>query len=1167
MLGGPTNQQGGETLRRRVVPSASAIDFHNSTFSNEYLHGDELDTTTLVSLPTMSDKEKEVVDNARFRKEQKKGALLFFFLLLFAFGVPGYIIYRNTPFFYFQNIRCRLTDRFFFSDRYAVASEEAYQSFFHNPPLFGSEEYQRAMWWGTYDPSKLFALTTAPLLPSFASVERNASTVDAFPSGGSVTRENATPDTPHAVTVGIAWYDDAGLFPLRHTTALLHNRVVSLPSNKEDRDVDAVRVEWVVHDGHHYGRLRIEDYPLQLKLEIEFLKTAPYGDGWHARIHGTLEPSETRSGLAGGIHFVLYLLNDDENESVTVAPPPATASMGGKTAFRPTLHTRMWNYRGEKAPITLHVMDEHSPFSALQPWRVMLLQTGGRDSGDAARSPFALQQEDTFGGRVQERLSTQGKTRKGVNSSLQDFYANTPVDLRALTCASSSFSSSSASAADDSASSGFCVLHSEDGSAFRLPPPVRDTDPHEGTHRNMVVLKRQYNSDFRLELSLTSSLGASPTGSREAGEMEGMDVAYTPLSGCQATNAFRRRQKHIAEHQYKIFRPWTNFEKVDSKPKDEERPKRGTRQGPHGASGKLYERIASATLAELLGSLSYTQGRYLVRERKRDEKEKDGNPASSSPPPLSPSGATTNGSSIPPMSSSIAVAPFTAATFSFVGSRTDEAFGRLDISGWHLLLLVRYNKELVKSLLYSWIVQSQDARSGFIPSRTGFHAEARSLMPREFRVEEEDASLPPTILLGLQELLREMDRKRERVEEGRKTTPRTKGKARNSDAYLAKEFLADRQFLQQLLPSLQRWRQWWHRTQCGGVTDALARACAVVGNATSAARRPLEEWPSKPTGNPADQLAYRWRARSGPFSLPSSGLEDYPRPVCAGHEHRELHVDVFSWIALLSRLISTIEVHFLGVEESVRVDWEAHLEALHWDEGHQQYSDRIGCPASGAPHRANASWSAAGVHYSGSTPFSDYVGVVNVLPVALGIPRRSLSHVRHTMHLARRSLTSSSDLAMQSLSFASIRQMREDRLQHHNSYTGPIWPQHNLLYAYTLKTIYGQMSSDASHARTHSSTLSSSETSDNDPPSANHAASEERERNLFGQEGVNSGMELLLRRDALAEYHRIRKSLLPPLFHLTRWWECFSPVDGSGLGGKTYIGSRALLLSLLYDFE
>lgn len=1196
MPSGLSRQEGGEITRRRVAPSSFAVDFHNSTFSPEYLRNEDNDGTTLITMPVMGEKEKKIIDNARLRKEQRKGAIVFFFLLLLALGVPGYIIYRETPFFYFQNVRCRLTDRFFNGDSYAIASEEAYKSFFDNFPLFGSEEYKRVMWWGTYDPTKIFALTTAPMLPSFSSSqeERNINSGLKDMKSESERGEEEKQTIPKAVTVGIAWYDDAGLFPLRHTTALLHNRVVSLPSSKANSNQDALRVEWVVHDGHHYGRLRVEDYPLHLRLEIEFLKTAPHGDGWHARIHGSLEPSNSKSAPSAKVHLVVYLLNDDESEDVTVENPFSTSttlsSVFRGDSFQPTVRTRMSNYRGEKEGMSLHVVDDHSPFMTVQPWRVMLLHTHGSDSSDSQHSPFAFQQEDTFGGRASERLSSQGKTRLGLQVSPDEIYSRTPLDLRALSCHSTSTSSSSSSFTSGEASSLFCVASGEEGSPFRLPSAHRQGEEGETERRNMVVLKRLYNADFRVDLSLISSSSGSSTytagnnkrdkiskteGNRDA---DASIPTYTPLSVCQATNAFRRRQKLIAEHNYKIFRPWTNFAKVGEKESE-----KGTDLPSVSKSiiadtnKKLSERIAGATLAELLGSLAYTQGRYLVEHRKEKCDNDDTNASS----------RTTFLSS----SASPELAPYTASTFSFLGSRTDEPFGRMDISGLHVILLVRYNKELAKSLLYSWIVQSQHPQTGFIPSRTGFNAYMRSLMPREFRVETDNEALPPTLLVGLQELLREIKRKRQRVKEQRNKKRSSRAKTRNSDEYLEKEYREDVSFLQRLLPSLQRWRSWWHQTQCGGVTDKLAQTCEGMESHArtehakpdevpkfTGARRPLEEWPVKPTGKPADQLAYRWRSRTRPFYLPSSGLEDYPRPVCPGHEYRELHVDLFSWIAYLSRLISEIEVDFLGLKESVTVDWEAHLNALHWDQGHRRFSDRTGCPAAAAEgvggeekDYGNAGTTTADPPApSFLPPFSQYVGVVNVIPVALGIPRRTLSHVVNTMELVKRNLTAGRDMGMQSLSFPSIRQMRQDKLIHHNVFTGPIWPQHNLLYAYTLKTVYGALPTASNPEELSSSSTASSQAKGEGSSSHSTTTSSQSQRRgddfsvkNWKQEEMNG----IIRQMVLQEYHRIRKALLPPLLHATRWWECFSPIDGNGLGGKTYIGSRGLLLGLLYDFE
>lgn len=1048
---GSSPPTGTEGLRRRVDASRRRNDA-------------TADTTTDVSLPPMTDKEKEKIHHAILKKEERKGALFFFFVILFALGIPSYIIYINTPFFTFQNLKCRVTDRFIAADRYAVASEAAYEAFFHKPPLFGSEEYHRVMLWGTYDPSKIFAMTTAP-----GALTRNGKL--STPS----TEENGNARHRLPLTVGIAWYDDAGLFPLRHTTALLHNRVMSLKSQKKGSDEDTLRMEWTVHDGHHYGRLTVRDYPLHLEMEIEFLKS-PGGDGWHARIHGKLEPPSSVKKENTDVHVVVYLMNEDEEVPVDVASPPASSTLLlGSGFYHPTLRTEMWNHRGEQEAVALHIEDDHSPFATVQPWRIYQLRTKNPGLEDAS-AQFAFRTTDTFGGRLRERMQTEGKTRQGLTMSASDIYASPPLNLRSLACQDADV---------------FCVLESGDLSTFRTAPMTADDD---AVH-NMVVLKRQYNADFRLELSLTSEV---KTGGNHEAHADSTSSAtpsphFTGLSVCQATNAFRRRQKKILEHHFQILKHW------------------GKDVGD-GRGSSLYQRVGSTTLSELLGSLSYAHGAYQV------------------------SSSTA--------SSLVSFSP--AYTFSFLGSRTDEPFGRMDVSGYQLVFLVRYNKELMKSMLHSWLVGAQDPKTGFIPVRTGFNAYIRSLMPAEYRWEDSSHGAPPTLLVGLQELLREMRRKKARVLARRQSNARSRRKERNSDAYLDQEQRADLHYLREILPALKQWRHWWHTTQCGGVTDELARSCdhALIHEDGDAGETPkahhqtggyrrLEDWPVHPTGDPRDQLAYRWRGRQG-TSLSPSGMEDYPRPTCSGHEHRELHVDLFSWIAYLSQLVSVIEVEFLGLEESVQVNWEAHLERLHWDDANQRYSDRIGCP-SASPLDA--------------PPFSTFVGFANVYPVALGIPRLHIQHIFKTMDLVYRNLSDTRH-GVQSLAYSSVRQMRENKIPHHNLFTGTIWPHQNFLYSYALKSVYGNP--DASYTLGKHGARQKVEVEEGDYASGDEADRKEVEG---------------LQRTAMKEYNRLRKENLPALIQVTRWWECYNPVNGDGLAGKTYIGSRALLLGLLYDYE
>eukprot|EP00796_Vickermania_ingenoplastis_P004700 gene4700-3393_t len=1039
--------------------------------------------TVEVALPPMAAKEEEAIREAAAkriqRKEAKMGALAFFIFIALALGIPGYLIYINTPFFAFQNVRCRLLDRFMMTEAAVKASEAAYESFFHNPPLYGSEAYQRVMLWGTYDPSKIFALKTATATPA---------------------------------TVGIAWYDAAGRFPVRHTTALLHNRVASLKSHKKDAEEDTMRVEWAVHDGHHYGRLMITDYPLRLQLEVEFLK-APGGEGWHARVHGTLEPSTTSSSgetIPNDLQLVVYLLNDNNAEDVEVLQPQeGLLSSSLLQSFSPTLTTRIENHVMEKERVFLHVEDDHSPFAVTHPWRLVQLHTAPGDLSLPARHPtaaeaqspvayavlppFAFDTEDTFGGRVRERVATEGKTRTLLpDGGARRLYESPALNLREVSCLSSRRVGGHGNAAEEEeaelaamkAHGGhYCVADVE-----ALEALENAARGGQRVGRNMVVLKRRYSGDFRVELSLTTATAdanqrenieqtLASLGAKEAvGERrkENPDTPsmgnYKRLSVCQATNSFRRRQKRIAAHHMNMFKSWVKH--IDK-----------------GREG-LYQRVASMALSELLGSMSYTQGSYLLAA---------GTPSDAA----GAAGALT-------------VVKHPAGVFGFLGSRTDEPFIRMDVSGMQLLFLVRFNKEVAKSVLHSWLVSSQDPATGFIPSRAGLNTYTRSLMPKEFRVEDPNVGAPPALLLGLKELLQEMERKQARVLRHRRERPKSSRKPRNSDEYLEREGREDRQFLRELLPALRRWRQWWHTSQCGGATDHLAQECQQQ-------RRPLEEWPARPRpGHPEDLLGYRWRTYPGESSSSSSssGMEDYPRATCAAQPHRDLHVDLFSWVALLSQLISRIETHFLGMEESVRVDWEAHLDALHWDETSQMFADRGGC----VPEASSSAL---------LPPFSPYVGFVNLAPVALGVVRRNTTHILSSMSLGRTRLSEATRGGIQSLAFSSVRRMRENGLKHFNAYTGSVWPWQNALYAYALKTVYG-----------------------------NNAM----QHQLGGPDTEEEAVRTV-QRVAEREYARIRTAMLPSLLHVARWWECYNPVTGEGLGGKTYIGSRALLLTLLYDFE
>ncbi|KAG5474804.1 hypothetical protein LSCM4_03981 [Leishmania orientalis] len=933
----------------------------------------EADSTEL-SMPAETAQERYQRAKKRHAKDVRRGVLSYLLFILVFLGIPLVIVAHYTPFFVFQNLRCRLQE-YAWSDRTVRAMEDGYTRYFNEPPLYPSQEFNRTMMWGTYEPSRIFAVKSRSLQP---------------------------------VTVGIAWYDSAMEHPLRHTMPYLHNKVNAWrATQKKDRDAEVMQVTWVVNDGLHYAKEVVEDPGNKASLEIEFLKS-PFADAWHVRIHGRVEGDSP-------LVMVVYMSHADTQERIELEVPTEHNDGG----WSPVLKSRMQPAgEAEHTDFVLRVYDDHSPLYETAPWGVYGLH------GDVEEA-FQRTAVDAVGATPAERAAAGGRGIGGgahVGELQQQ-----QLDLRRLP------------------ESAFTYIEAKDPKSF-------DTPPSWASH-NIMVLRKAYGSSFRLELSLSpanhAAVQATP-GASGSNRIGNLVPRYEALSTCQLTNALRWRSKAISLHSAKIFRP---------------------RLTVFNATKGLYERIATMTLAELFGSLTFTSGHYLHVDTGMDDAwDQQGRGKE-----------LWSGEQLQASRQRV-------SAIAAVGSRTDEAFGQQSLTGLPLLFLTRWNKEVVKDILASWLLGAQDPETGFVPNRAVFGADTRSFTPQALRNEHPTWASPPTLLLGLQELLKEMRRKSARL------ATANRRKARNTPEYFERERAADEAFLRAILPALKRWRTWWHHTQCGGATDELARHCR--------SRKPLEEWPLRPAGDqPESLLVYRWRGRNGHW-LPTSGMEDYPRPICAGEHHREAHVDAFSWVALLSTLISCIETEFLHEAESVSLDWEAHLNAVHWDATEMRYGDRIGC----------SNWT--------HTP---YFGYANLYPVMLGLVRRDPSRAARTIALAQRDLWS--DYGLMSVSFASVRLARESSLPHRNMWMGYVWPSANLLFLYGVKSHYLEALGR---------------------PSA--AAGDLTEAQL---------------RDF---YSRLRVNVAETIRGGSRWWEYYSPLDGRGEGSKTHVATRSLLLGLLDDF-
>ncbi|KPI87862.1 hypothetical protein ABL78_3019 [Leptomonas seymouri] len=925
---------------------------------------------TELNMPAETASEREAREKKRHAKSTRRGILSYALFICVFLGIPLLVIIHLTPFFVFQNLRCRLREKYIWSDSTVKAMEEGYTRYFTEPPLYLSKEYNRTMMWGTYEPSRIFAVKSR---------------------------------TPQPVTVGLAWYDSAKMHPVRHLMPYMHNKVNAPRSaQKAGRDAEVMHVQWVINDGLHYAKEVVDDRGNKVSMELELLKS-PFADAWHVRVHGRVES-------ASPLVMVVYMTHENQEESIELVAP--TEHNDGD--WSPVLKSRMQaEGDAEHTDFTLRVYDDHNPLFDTAPWEVYGLKT---DVGEA----FARTAVDASGVLPAERAAAGGKGIGGGRGV--DELQRQKLDLRQLP------------------ESAFVYITGKDPNTFKTPVP--------GASHNMVVLRKAYDSSFRLELSLSPAYHTAEDAKNS--KIGSLAPRYEALSTCQLTNVLRWRYKAIERHSAKVFRPWLTL---------------------FNSTKSLYERVATHTLGEMLGSFVFASGHYLQAEAEMDDAW-DARGTSEElwdAQQLQPS-------------------PQRVSAMAAIGSRTDEAFGQAALTGLPLLFLTRWNKEMVKDILASWFLGAQDVRTGFMPNRAVFSAHTRSFTPLSLRYEHLTYASPPTLLLGLQELLKEMERKEARL------AIANRRKTRNTPEYYEREKASDKAFLQLLLPALRRWRRWWHTTQCGGPTDDLARQCR--------SRPPLEEWPREPiVGQPETLLVYRWRGRDG-YRLPTSGMEDYPRPFCAGEHHREAHVDAFAWVALLSRLISQIEVDFLHVPESVQVDWEAHLDAVHWDAARLRYSDRVGCH----------SWS-----------FSPYFGYVNLYPVMLGVVRRSLPRVAHTIALAQKELES--PYGLMSVSFNSVRLARESNLRHSNMWMGYVWPSANLLFLYGVKSHYLDIL--------------------NDTNCGDSGMTEARLRTLYSD---------------------LRVNVVETIHGGSRWWEFYNPINGRGEGSKTSVTTRSLLLGLLDNF-
>lgn len=132
------------------------------------------------------------------------------------------------------------------------------------------------------------------------------------------------------------------------------------------------------------------------------------------------------------------------------------------------------------------------------------------------------------------------------------------------------------------------------------------------------------------------------------------------------------------------------------------------------------------------------------------------------------------------------IAYWNSGLYTAVPSRSFFPRGFLWDEGFHLLLINKWNPDISIDIISHWLDLMNT--EGWIPREQILGEEALSRVPEEFVVQKNDVANPPTLLMGLFDLI---ERHREYLLATHKKT------------------------LQKMWPRLQAWYQWLNRTQSG----------------------------------------------------------------------------------------------------------------------------------------------------------------------------------------------------------------------------------------------------------------------------------------------------------------------------------------------------------------
>ncbi|KAI9802800.1 MAG: Processing alpha glucosidase I [Piccolia ochrophora] len=250
--------------------------------------------------------------------------------------------------------------------------------------------------------------------------------------------------------------------------------------------------------------------------------------------------------------------------------------------------------------------------------------------------------------------------------------------------------------------------------------------------------------------------------------------------------------------------------------------------------------------------------------------------------------------------------------FTSIPSRPFFPRGFLWDEGFHLLPVIEWDIDLTLEIVKSWFnLMDSD---GWIGREQILGPEARSKVPSEFQVQYPHYANPPTLFLVLEAFIDKLQ-----SQNGSKVQEAEDLDGHNLPGLYSAHLISPEaalQYLRNLYPLLKRHYFWFRKTQRGDIKTYDREACST-------------------------KEAYRWRGRTVKHIL-TSGIDDYPRPQPP--HPGELHVDLISWMGMMTRSIKRIAdvvgetddmLEFAEYEKAIL----RNIDDLHWNAQAKTYCD------------------------------------------------------------------------------------------------------------------------------------------------------------------------------------------------------------------------------------